>query len=381
MNNLRTYVWSFLGRLSHWLIVVSFVSCYITSFYEELLTFHIALGVVVFNMLLLKIIWGLIGPRYARWTDFHFAFSDLKFYFAEKMRNRYREIPAGHNPASSWFAFLVTWIGIFCCILGFVLYGIQEGRGVFSYLNENYYYNMYFFESMHVVVVYILIVMICTHVTGVLIEQFYHKTNMVMAMVTGFKKARGENIKTTFRMNFFGTLYIIMACLIGSYVYFEDDNIFIKSKFTKIDYKSKHKDFHFECSDCHNLIPPELLPKDSWIELMSKQDNHYDEDLELDKSLVTSITKFLVLNSSENSTREASFKLTQELKNSKKYTITDTTYWKTTHKDIPKNIFKSDDVESKSNCVACHENFEEGILSDSDIKYRANKSFNKKLNY
>lgn len=369
MNNLKTYVWSFLGRLSHWLIVISFFSCYITSFYENLLTLHVVLGIVVFNMLFLKIIWGVIGPRYARWTDFKFSIEDLKYYFVEKVENRYREIPAGHNPASSWFAFLVTWIGIICCIAGFILYGVQEGSGIFSYLNENYYMHMSFISDIHIIIVYVLIVMICTHITGVLIEQFYHKTNMVMAMVTGYKKAKGLNINTTFRMNFLASLYVIFTCFFATYIYYTDNNIFVKSKFEKIDYKVLHKDFYFECSDCHNLIPPELLPKSSWIALMNKQDNHYDEDLELDKDLVKSIKTFLVNNSSETSSKEAAHKLQEEIKSSKLFTITKTSYWKSTHKDISKEIFKSDEIESKTNCMACHKDFEKGILSDINITY------------
>lgn len=369
MKNNKTFVWSFIGRLSHWMLVTSFFACYITSFYEELLNLHIAIGIVVFGMLLMKIVWGVIGPKYARWSDFHFSLSSLKLYFVKKIKDRYREIEAGHNPASSWFAFLVTWIGIFCCITGFILYGIQEGNGLFSFMNEEYYTYMYIYEDIHIILVYVLIVMIAFHITGVLIEQFYHKTNMVMAMVTGYKKAKGEDIKTTYLMNFLGWIYIVATCMIAFSCCFLEDSIFTRSKFEKIDYKILHKDFQFECSDCHNLIPPHLLPKESWIELMKNQGDHYEEDLELESSLAKSIQEFLVQNASHTSTREASFKLSQEIKDSKKFTITDTNYWKETHKDIPKEVFKSDEIETKSNCAACHKDFEHGILSDINITY------------
>lgn len=362
-------MWSFLGRVSHWLLVVSFFASYFTSFSEKLLTLHVSLGIFVFGMLLKKIVWGLIGPKYARWSDFNFSLSSLKLYFIKKVKDRYREIEAGHNPASSWFAFLVTWIGILCCMTGFILYGIQEGNGIFSSMNENYYYLMNLYEDIHIILVYILILMIVFHVTGVLLEQFYHKTNMLMAMVSGYKKAKGTDIKPRFWMIFWGSSYTFLVCLIFSYVYFMPDNIFVKSKFEKIEYKVLHKDFQFECSDCHNLIPPHLLPKNSWVELMKKQTNHYDEDLELEPSLSKSIEKFLVENAAENSTREASYKLLREIKNSKKFTITDTTYWKDRHKNIPSSVFKNDHVENKSNCVACHKDFEQGILSDSNISY------------
>ena len=363
----RTYVWSFLGRLNHWLLVISFFACYFTSFYENLLSLHVALGIFVFGMFLKKIVWGLIGPKYARWSDYKFSLKELKFYFTEKMRNRYREIEPGHNPASSWFAFLITWIGIFCCITGLILYGIQEGNGILSYMNKDYYSLMYIYEDIHIILVYIILVMISFHISGVLIEQFYHKTNMVMAMISGYKKAKGIDIKPRFWMVFWGSIYTLFFFLIFLYTYLIPNNIFVKSDFHKIDYKALHKDFQFECSDCHNLIPPHLLPKESWIELMQSSDNHFDEDLELEKSLAKSIENFLVDNSAQKSTREASYKLLKEIKDSKNFTITKTMYWKKTHKKIPQEVFKSDKVETKSNCVACHKDFEYGILSDINI--------------
>jgi len=369
---IKTYVWSFLGRANHWLLVASFFACYISSFYENLLLLHVSLGYFVFAMFLNKIVWGLIGPKYAKWTDYKFALNDLKLYFITKIKDKYREIEVGHNPASSWFSFLITWIGIFSCVVGIVLYGVQEGNGILSFLNIKYYSYMYLFENIHIITVYILIAMITFHICGVLIEQFYHKTNIMMSMITGYKRAKGIDIKSKTSMVLLGTLTIFIFILFSFYTYFIPNNIFIKSEFQKIDYKALHKDFQFECSDCHNLFPPHLLPKESWIKLMNEQNNHFDEDLELEKSLIESIKTFLVDNSAQNSTQEASYKFLTELKESEVFTITKTNYWKETHKDISEEEFKSDKVESKINCVACHKDFEFGILDDVNIIYPKN---------
>lgn len=365
----KTYVWSFLGRLSHWLLVLSLFSCFITSFYENLLTLHISLGIVVFGMFTMKFIWGIIGPKYARWSDYKFKLKDLNFYFVEKIRNRYRQIQPGHNPASSWFAFLVTWFGVFCCMAGLLLYGVQEGNGIFSYLNETYYKQASILESIHIYMAYLLLVLIFAHITGVLIEQFYHETNMVMSMVSGYKKAKGENISITYMMRLFGSIYIICILLLAIYSYFIPNNIITKPKFEKIIYKELNYDFYFECSDCHNLYPPFLLPKKSWINLMENQNKHFEEDLELDESLAKKIKDFLVQNSAENSTRESSYNIYKEIRNTNQYIITKTNYWKETHKHIKEENFRSENIEKKSNCVACHKNFEQGIISDINITY------------
>ena len=365
----KTYVWSFLGRLSHWLLVSSFILCYISSFYEELLTLHVSFGIIAFGMFIKKIVWGLIGPKYARWSDYHFALKDLKFYFSEKIKNRYREIPAGHNPASSWFAFLVTWIGIFCCIIGYILYGIQEGNGFLSFLNKEHYSLMYLYEDMHIILAYVLIVMILTHITGVLIEQFYHKTHMLFAMITGYKRAKGKDIVPTSCMRVYGSIYIAFVFLLAIYTYITPNNFIIKDSFEKIDYKALNEDFYYECSDCHNLFPPYLLPKKSWDKLLVEQNEHFDEKLDLDEETISSIKSFLETYSANNSTNESAFKIKNEIKDSDNYIITKTDYWNNTHKNIPREIFTNNKVETKSNCAACHKDFENGILSDNNIVY------------
>lgn len=366
----KTYVWSFFGRIKHWLIVISFILCYITSFYEEKLTLHVVIGIVLFNLLLLKIVWGLTGPKYARWSDYKFELKDLKFYFVEKIQNRYRKISAGHNPASSWFAFLIVWIGLLTCISGFLLYGIQEGKGLLSFLNSEYYSYMEIIEYFHIVLVYVSIALILTHVTGVLIEQFYHKTSMVFAMITGYKKAEGEDIVTLPLRNITATIYVIGTLIFASYIYVNNQTVFTKSKFAQIDYKKQNEDFYMECSDCHNLFPPHLLPAASWIKLMDDQHKHYDEDLELEEDMLSTIKSYLINNSSDKSSREESFYFTKEIKNSKLYTITKTNTWKNIHKDIKDEIFKNDEIESRSNCVSCHNKFENGVLEDSKINLK-----------
>ena len=50
--------------------------------------------------------------------------------------------------------------------------------------------------------------------------------------------------------------------------------------------------------------------------------------------------------------------------------ITKTPYWRETHKDIPKSVYKLKEIEDKSNCKACHKDFEHGNMDDMNIIYR-----------
>jgi len=81
------------------------------------------------------------------------------------------------------------------------------------------------------------------------------------------------------------------------------------------------------------------------------------------------IFNYLIENSADKSTREISVKVMKSLNGARgRKSITKIQYWKDTHANIPKHIFKSQKVKRKANCFACHKNFEKGILEDIDIK-------------
>jgi hypothetical protein len=116
------------------------------------------------------------------------------------------------------------------------------------------------------------------------------------------------------------------------------------------------------------FIPPFLLPKDSWNNLMNNLENHFGDDATVDKKTHNIILKFLEQNSAETSTKEASVMILDSLKNKDIIAITDTIYWKEKHKNIGKEIFLNSLVKSKANCNACHKNIEKGLIEDEDIK-------------
>ena len=325
-------------------------------------------------MILYRIIWGFIGPKYARFSTFKLNLSQLKFYFIEKIQDRWRAIPAGHNPASSWFTIWAMIMGSIIVTSGMLLYGVQEAKGILSFLNTRYYNQMDILMIIHQIASYIFLFWVFLHISGVMIEQFYHKTNMVFAMITGFKRAKGDDTEVSKKLNFFA--YSIILIAIGTYTFITSSNYnFLTSqKFTSIDYKSKNPIFVEQCGDCHKIYPPFLLPKASWGKVMRDLDNHFGEEIteaNITKSQQSTIKAFLYANSAETSTRESAVKIMKSLEKRRPKAITKTPYWRETHKDIPRSAFKTKKIKDKSNCTACHKNFDDGILDDMNIIYTA----------
>jgi hypothetical protein len=115
-------------------------------------------------------------------------------------------------------------------------------------------------------------------------------------------------------------------------------------------------------------IPPNLLPKHSWEKLMANLENHFGDDASLDKEDTKSILEFLVKYSAETSTKEASVKFLNSIKNDDIIAMSQTTFWKNEHKDIPKTVFEHEKIKSKANCKACHNDIEKGLIEDEKIK-------------
>jgi cytochrome b len=371
------YVWPLYTRIIHWLIASTFTAAFIFSFYENLLNIHVATGIVFGLMLVYRFIWGFIGPRYATFNTFKLSLSQLKEYFKEKIKNRYRDIPAGHNPASSWFTLIVLGLGTIISISGLLLYGIQEGNGYLGYLNEKYYMYSDLLLQIHTYSSWLLVAWAFIHVSGVLVEQFYHKTNMAFAMINGYKKAKGEDSQPGKSQRWLTYIFLLLS----SFVFFVStdgrNNPFVANRFSKIHYETDMPVYNSECGACHKPYPPFMLPTSSWNRIQDGIKNHFGEKISpthkkeknrISKNDQTVIFNYLRKNSADHSTREVSVKVMKSLNGARgRKSITKIKIWKKIHKNIPNSVFKSKKIKGKANCFACHKNFDKGMIEDIDI--------------
>lgn len=373
----KVFVWPIYTRIIHWLIAFSFTLSFIFSLKENLLNLHVAVGIIFGLMLVYRFIWGFIGPQYARFSTLKLSLSKLKFYFVEKVQNRYREIPAGHNPASSWFTLIVLVLGSIISITGLLLYGVQEGKGYLGFLNDTYYMHMSILYDIHMITSYVLLVWVIIHIAGVLVEQFYHKTNMVYAMIDGYKKAKGEDSKVGKYKSGLTWIFLLISTMVFFVSVDGRNNPFVVSKYVQNDYKHESYTYYAECSTCHQLYPPFMLPESSWHRIQDGLSNHFGEEISptmtkgenrISLNDQTVIFNYLNKHSADKSTREIAVKVMESLDGARgRKSITKIKYWKDVHSDIPHDVFKSKNIKRKANCFACHLNFEKGMIEDIDI--------------
>ena len=103
---------------------------------------------------------------------------------------------------------------------------------------------------------------------------------------------------------------------------------------------------------------------------MDKLDSHFGEEItenNISKSAQDSIRAYLYAHSAEHSTREVAYKMLHSIGEKRPKSTSKVQYWRDTHADIDPSVYKRKKIKDKSNCAACHKDFEYGVLDDINI--------------
>ncbi len=214
-------VWDPIVRIGHWVIVVGFFTAYLTG--DEFLSVHVWAGYAVSATVAVRIVWGFVGPRHARFASFVRGPAATWRHISGLISGR-AERHLGHNPAGAAMilALLVALSGTI--VSGLALYAVEEGKGPFAVVmaaassdselsrglamyhsdsherEEDGEYDRdhgehefeeaeELLEEAHSAFTYVTLILIGLHILGVVASSLAHRENLVRAMVTGVKRA------------------------------------------------------------------------------------------------------------------------------------------------------------------------------------------------
>lgn len=173
-NMASVRVWDPLVRIFHWSLVATFAVAFVTA--EELDTIHEWAGYVAAALVAVRVLWGFIGTKYARFSSFLRGPSATLSYLGDVAQGRERRF-VGHNPLGA--AMIVA---LLACIVLLAMTGYwMTGPGA---TEEG------IVEELHEVVGNGMLVLIAAHVAGVIYSGLRHRENLVAAMFTGRKRAQ-----------------------------------------------------------------------------------------------------------------------------------------------------------------------------------------------
>lgn len=171
MERTRILVWDLPTRLFHWLLAISFAGAFLTAESERVRDIHVAFGYSLLGLLAFRLVWGLIGSRYARFASFTYGPKAVLAYLGSLVTRRPVHY-VGHNPAGSWVIYAILGLGIAAGASGYALYEDIGGRWM---------------ESLHEGTANAMLALVIVHIAGVVVSSFLHRENLVAAMLTGHK--------------------------------------------------------------------------------------------------------------------------------------------------------------------------------------------------
>lgn len=209
-------IWDPFVRAGHWVIVAGFATAYLVG--DETLGVHVWAGYAVGAVVFCRVIWGLVGPRRARFDDFIYRPWAVVAYAIDLLRLRARRY-VGHSPAGGTMVVVLLLMLGATVYTGLVVYALESNRGPLAAFyveapgpapvatepvapgatvasTETFKKSddpaararRKFWKWLHNRLTDATLILIVLHLGGVAWASFAHRENLVGAMITGRKR-------------------------------------------------------------------------------------------------------------------------------------------------------------------------------------------------
>jgi cytochrome b len=170
----KVLVWDVPVRVFHWLLVLCFAGAYLTAESERWRVVHVTLGYTMAGLIGFRLIWGLAGTRYARFSSFVRGPKAVAQYLRDLLRGR-PDHHIGHNPAGAWAIVALLGLAFAVALTGWTVYNDIGGDRM---------------SEVHEAAASVMLAIVGVHVVGVLVSSWLHRENLIGAMVSGSKPGR-----------------------------------------------------------------------------------------------------------------------------------------------------------------------------------------------
>jgi cytochrome b len=197
MQVIEVRVWDPLIRVMHWLLGAAVI---VDWFTDEPLWMHTWLGYLVAALVVLRVVWGFVGPENARFVSFVRGPVVVFDYLAGLIRFSSKRY-LGHSPAGG--AMIVALLIMIAATAGTGMANLAADRGegplagVISKVERpprvpGQRRPPLLMKQIHETVANVTLALVVLHVLGVVLASFAHRENLVRAMVTGRKRPEAD---------------------------------------------------------------------------------------------------------------------------------------------------------------------------------------------
>ncbi|MGL6111202.1 MAG: cytochrome b/b6 domain-containing protein [Rubrivivax sp.] len=192
----KILVWDAPVRVFHWLMVASFAGAWLTAESERWRLLHVSLGYTLAGLVAFRIVWGLVGTRHARFSNFVRGPAAVARQLRSMLRGR-PEHHIGHNPAAA-----LAILGL----LGLAVAVTATGWAGFNELGGEW------LKEVHEAAASVMLAVVGVHIGGVLLSSWLERQNLALGMVNGRKTGRpDEAIRSAWR----SVAVLMLATVLG----------------------------------------------------------------------------------------------------------------------------------------------------------------------
>ncbi|MDO9327871.1 MAG: cytochrome b/b6 domain-containing protein [Pseudomonas sp.] len=166
------FVWDRFVRFFHW----SLVSCVAFNYLvmSDGKTLHQWVGYLAVTMVLSRIVWGFVGSRHARFSDFFPTPSRVTAH-VRQVRLGQHDTSLGHNPIGA-----IMMLALMAAILALGTTGWMQTLDAF--------WGDEWLQNLHSLIGNVLIAMATLHALAAIVMGRVERTRLIKAMVTGVKE-------------------------------------------------------------------------------------------------------------------------------------------------------------------------------------------------
>lgn len=216
MTRNEVTVWDPVVRLGHWIVVAAFAIAYVTE--DDFLSMHVWAGYLVGLVVALRVLWGFVGTRHARFSDFVYSPTSILSHLNDLVHFRAKRY-LGHSPAGGAMVFALLLSLSATVITGLATYGADKNAGPLAPFyaaglsaspaptmvlgvhpavardakrrepDETRKEDESGMKELHELLANVTLLLVFLHVAGVGFSSIVHRENLVRAMITGRKQA------------------------------------------------------------------------------------------------------------------------------------------------------------------------------------------------
>ena len=190
MQTIEVRIWDPFVRIVHWVLAATVL---IAWMFDEPLWMHTWLGYAAAMLVVVRILWGFVGPEHARFVNFVRGPRIVIGYLSSLIRFSSRRY-LGHSPAGGAMIIALLVMIVVTTGTGMANLAAEQGEGPLASViakvepQPGQRHPELFIREVHETAANITLALVVLHVCGVLLASFAHRENLVLAMITGRKR-------------------------------------------------------------------------------------------------------------------------------------------------------------------------------------------------